>query len=101
MDIMWKSERLNIKQSVLQKLEQNIKNDDDLKMAEHKMDNKVYRELDKIRKILPGQKQFASILDNLPIKAQEVQTCVASLNKKINEHNQIFDQRKQQIEAKK
>ena len=101
MDIMWKSHRLNIRNSVLEKLKKNIKNDEELKMNDDEIENKVFRELNAIRRLLPGQEQFKSVLRNLPIKSAEVNESVRKLNEKVNEHKRIFEQRKQQIESKK
>eukprot|EP01084_Bolivina_argentea_P029277 54326_1 len=103
MDIMWKPNKLNIKESIIQKLKQNIEKgkNEELKINQDNFEGKVFKSLNTITEILPGQIYFQNILESIPIKVTEINNCNSKLDAEITKYNTAFENRKQQIDSKK
>eukprot|EP01083_Nonionella_stella_P300193 1023430_1 len=102
MDIMWRPDRLQMKESVIEKLKQNIKDgeamlEDDSSYS----DTKMFKALHQITVVLPGHAAVKTLCDNIPRKADEHKQCLNALNSKVEEYNATIEQRKQSVKTKK
>eukprot|EP01084_Bolivina_argentea_P001526 2821_1 len=102
MDIMWKPNRINMKESVILKLKENISNNQTILINKNDYcDNKVFKSLNKINQILPGKYYYDSLLENIPKKREEIDDAVDKINDKVKNYKIRFNQRTQDIETKK